>query len=49
MTDSTITGEPVTQRLPTEGADLLTLAGAGDSNLAELQKLFPVRAPAARS
>jgi phosphate starvation-inducible PhoH-like protein len=43
MTDGTITGEPITQRLPTEGADLLTLAGAGDSNLAELQKLFPVR------
>ncbi len=31
------------QRLSTEGADLLTLAGAGDANLAELQKLFPVR------
>jgi phosphate starvation-inducible PhoH-like protein len=27
----------------TEGADLLTLAGVADANLAELQKLFPVR------
>ena len=43
MTDGTQTGEAVTTRLSTEGADLLTLAGAGDSNLAELQKLFPVR------
>jgi len=31
------------QRLSTEGADLLTLAGPGDANLAELQKLYPVR------
>ncbi len=43
MTDSTVSGEPLTQRLSTEGADLLSLAGAGDANLAELQKLFPVR------
>ena len=35
--------ETVTQRLTTEGADLLTLAGVGDANLLELQKLFPVR------
>jgi phosphate starvation-inducible PhoH-like protein len=35
--------EQVTQRLSTEGADLLTLAGVGDANLLELQKLFPVR------
>lgn len=35
--------EPVTLRLSTEGADLLTLAGVADSNLVELQKLFPVR------
>ncbi len=43
MTDSTIAGESTTQRLSTEGADLLSLAGAGDANLSELQKLFPVR------
>jgi phosphate starvation-inducible PhoH-like protein len=36
-------GDPVTQRLSTEGADLLTLAGVADANLLELQKLFPVR------
>jgi len=35
--------EQVTQRLSTEGADLLTLAGVADANLLELQKLFPVR------
>ncbi len=35
--------ESVTQRLSTEGADLLTLTGVGDANLAELQRLFPVR------
>jgi phosphate starvation-inducible PhoH-like protein len=43
MTDGTVTGEQITTKLPTEGADLLTLAGAGDSNLGELQRLFPVR------
>jgi phosphate starvation-inducible PhoH-like protein len=47
MADGTVTGpsgaEPVTQRLSTEGADLLTLAGVADANLVELQKLFPVR------
>src|SRR5688572_19807602 len=43
MTDGTSAGELTTVRLSTEGADLLSLAGAGDSNLAELQKLFPVR------
>ncbi|MFM2139752.1 MAG: hypothetical protein RLZZ25_17 [Gemmatimonadota bacterium] len=43
MTDGTMTGEPQTIRLSTEGADLLLLAGAGDANLSELQKLFPVR------
>ena len=37
------TGTETIQRLSTEGADLLTLAGAGDVNLAELQKLYPVR------
>ncbi len=43
MTDGTVAGETTTQRLSTEGADLLTLSGAGDANLSELQKLFPVR------
>ena len=45
MADGTMmgSGEPVTQRLSTEGADLLTLAGVSDANLLELQKLFPVR------
>ena len=47
MADGTIPGaaigESVTTRLSTEGADLLTLAGVGDGNLLELQKLFPVR------
>ncbi|MBI1808511.1 MAG: PhoH family protein [Gemmatimonadetes bacterium] len=35
--------DQVTQRLSTEGADLLTLAGVADANLVELQKLLPVR------
>ncbi len=47
MPDSTSTtasgSESVTERLSTEGADLLTLAGVSDANLLELQKLFPVR------
>ncbi|MDA1082468.1 MAG: PhoH family protein [Gemmatimonadetes bacterium] len=34
----------ITTRLGTEGADLLTLAGVGDANLLELQRLFSVRA-----
>jgi phosphate starvation-inducible protein PhoH and related proteins len=33
----------VTQRVPTEGADLLTLAGVNDANLVELSRLFGVR------
>jgi phosphate starvation-inducible PhoH-like protein len=33
----------VTQRLSTEGADLLTLAGVNDSNLIELSRLFGVK------
>jgi len=37
-------GEPTTQRISTEGADLLTLAGVSDANLIELQRLFAVRA-----
>lgn len=44
MTDGTVSGEATTLRLSTEGADLLSLAGVGDANLAELQKIFPVRA-----
>lgn len=43
MTDGTLAGDSVTTKLVTEGADLLTLAGVADANLAELQKLFPVR------
>jgi phosphate starvation-inducible PhoH-like protein len=46
MTDSTLAGSganQVTQRITTEGADLLTLAGVADGNLVELQKLFGVR------
>ena len=43
MTDSTMTGEPTTLRLSTDGADLLTLAGVADANIAELLRLFPVR------
>jgi phosphate starvation-inducible protein PhoH and related proteins len=43
MTDGTMTGDTTTVKLATEGADLLTLAGVADANLAELQKLFPVR------
>jgi phosphate starvation-inducible PhoH-like protein len=36
--------EGVTAKLATEGADLLTLAGAGDANLLELQRVCSVRA-----
>ncbi|MBX3172832.1 MAG: PhoH family protein [Gemmatimonadaceae bacterium] len=43
MTDGTMAGDVVTTKLTTEGADLLTLAGVADANLAELQKLYPVR------
>ncbi|MEN9791897.1 MAG: hypothetical protein RLZZ63_1555 [Gemmatimonadota bacterium] len=43
MTDGSSTGDPQTIRLSTEGADLLLLAGVGDANLSELQKLYPVR------
>jgi phosphate starvation-inducible PhoH-like protein len=43
MTDGTVTGESTTLKLSTEGADLLTVAGVGDGNLTELQRLFPVR------
>lgn len=43
MTDGISTGDTQTIRLSTEGADLLLLSGAGDANLSELQKLYPVR------
>ena len=36
-------GETVQRKLSTEGADLLLLAGVGDANLAELQRIYPVR------
>jgi phosphate starvation-inducible PhoH-like protein len=36
-------GDGPVRRLSTEGADLLLLAGVGDANLAELQRIYPVR------
>lgn len=44
LTPAVNSGEPTTQRISTEGADLLTLAGVSDANLIELQRLFAVRA-----
>ena len=38
-----MTDEPTTQRLNTEGADLLTLAGVNDANLIELQRTTGTR------
>jgi phosphate starvation-inducible PhoH-like protein len=35
--------ESVTQRITTEGADMLTLAGVNDANLLELSRLFGVK------
>jgi phosphate starvation-inducible PhoH-like protein len=35
--------ESVTQRISTEGADMLTLAGVNDANLLELSRLFGVK------
>ncbi|MHB8840072.1 MAG: PhoH family protein [Gemmatimonadaceae bacterium] len=35
--------EAQTRKLSTEGADLLLLAGVGDANLLELQRIYPVR------
>ena len=49
MTDVRIGGanaateESATQKVSTEGADLLTLAGVNDSNLLELSRLFAVK------
>ena len=36
-------GDGQVRKLSTEGADLLLLAGVGDANLAELQRIYPVR------
>jgi phosphate starvation-inducible PhoH-like protein len=35
--------ESTTRKFSTEGADLLLLAGVGDANLSELQRIYPVR------
>ncbi len=48
MTDAAVRrtladAESATRKLVTEGADLLLLAGVGDANLAELQRIYPVR------
>lgn len=49
MTDSgervavPVAGDGDTRKLSTEGADLLMLAGVADANLAELQRIYPVR------
>ena len=43
MTDVRTGDETITQRISTEGADLLTLAGVNDSNLLELSRLFGVK------
>src|SRR3954470_13295457 len=37
------TDESATQKVSTEGADMLTLAGVNDSNLLELSRLFGVK------
>ncbi|MGH7639103.1 MAG: PhoH family protein [Gemmatimonadaceae bacterium] len=39
----TATEETTTQRVSTEGADMLTLAGVNDANLLELSRLFGVK------
>jgi phosphate starvation-inducible protein PhoH and related proteins len=38
-----VAGETVTQKVSTEGADMLTLAGVNDANLLELSRLFGVK------
>ena len=43
MTDVRTSEESTTQRVSTEGADLLTLAGVNDANLLELSRLFGVK------
>ena len=40
---SAVAGESVTQKISTEGADMLTLAGVNDANLLELSRLFGVK------
>ena len=43
MTDVRTSEDSTTQRISTEGADLLTLAGVNDANLLELSRLFGVK------
>jgi phosphate starvation-inducible protein PhoH and related proteins len=43
LTDVRTGEESTTQRVPTEGADMLTLAGVNDANLLELSRLFGVK------
>jgi phosphate starvation-inducible PhoH-like protein len=43
LTDVRTGEESVTQRVSTEGADMLTLAGVNDANLLELSRLFGVK------
>ena len=43
MTDVRTGEESTTQRISTEGADMLTLAGVNDANLLELSRLFGVK------
>ena len=38
-----VAGDNATQRISTEGADMLTLAGVNDANLLELSRLFGVK------
>ena len=40
---SAVAGESMTQKVSTEGADMLTLAGVNDANLLELSRLFGVK------
>ena len=43
MSERGAVAESVTQRISTEGADMLTLAGVNDANLLELSRLFGVK------
>jgi len=38
-----VAGDNLSQKVPTEGADMLTLAGVNDANLLELSRLFGVK------
>ena len=40
---SAVAGDSTTQKVSTEGADMLTLAGVNDANLLELSRLFGVK------